>query len=103
MAEPTNSRLGVVAIGRNEGDRLKRCLRSIPAGIPVVYVDSASSDDSVAFARSIAAEVVALDMRLPFSAARARNEGFEALHAANPDLEFVHFIAGDCELESGWI
>src|SRR3546814_16920716 len=42
-------------------------------------------------------------MRLPFAAARARNEGFEALRAANPDLEFVQFIDGDCELESGWI
>lgn len=103
MAEPASIRSGIVAIGRNEGERLKRCLCSIPNGVPIVYVDSASTDDSAAFAESVGAHVVALDMRLPFSAARARNEGFDALLAAHPDLDFVQFIDGDCELEAGWI
>lgn len=95
--------VGLVAIGRNEGDRLKRCLRSVPATVAVVYVDSASSDDSVAFAKSVNATIVELDMSLPFSAARARNEGFDALRKVKPDLEYVQFIDGDCELEPDWL
>ncbi|MFN3620495.1 glycosyltransferase [Sphingorhabdus sp.] len=95
--------IGLVAIGRNEGERLKRCLRSVPAHIPLVYVDSASTDDSVAFARARQALVVELDMAIPFSAARARNEGLGALLARHPQIEFVQFVDGDCELEADWL
>ncbi|MGB5078404.1 MAG: glycosyltransferase [Sphingorhabdus sp.] len=95
--------IGLVAIGRNEGERLKRCLRSIPDAIVVVYVDSASTDDSISFARSMNASVIELDMALPFSAARARNEGVNALLEINPDVQFVQFVDGDCELEDGWL
>ena len=102
MSEQKSS-IGVVAIGRNEGERLKRCLRSVPANVPVVYVDSASTDDSAAFARSKHATVVELDMSKPFSAARARNEGYHALHFTNPQVAFVQFVDGDCELESEWL
>src|ERR1700722_10167452 len=43
---------GGVAIGRNEGERLKRCLRSLSKrASPVVYVDSGSIDGSVQWAR----------------------------------------------------
>ena len=42
------SDIGIVAIGRNEGERLRRCLNSvIGRGLRVVYVDSNSTDDSV--------------------------------------------------------
>ena len=56
--------LGVVVIGRNEGERLVRCLHSIrAAGIrEFVYVDSGSSDASVARARELGAQVVELDL-----------------------------------------
>lgn len=94
---------GVVAIGRNEGDRLIQSLRSIPPGIPVVYVDSASTDGSIAFAKSIGALVVELDLRTPFTAARGRNAGAAALIEAHPDLRFIQFIDGDCEVERGWL
>src|SRR5262245_16865640 len=60
--------VGVVVIGRNEGERLKRCLRSLiqqGAG-PIVYVDSGSSDDSVAFSLSLGVHVVNLDTSIPF-------------------------------------
>ena len=72
------TKIGLVAIGRNEGDRLKRCLRSVPRSVPIVYVDSASTDGSVDFARSMGAVVVQLDLTMPFTAARARNAGLEA-------------------------
>lgn len=95
--------VGVVVIGRNEGARLLRCLDSIPRGTGrVVYVDSGSTDGSVAAARARGAEVVELDMARPFTAARARNAGLERLRAgAVPEL--VQFVDGDCELQPGWI
>ena len=91
--------VGFVAIGRNEGERLKRCLKSLKTvSLNVVYVDSGSTDDSVAFAESIGAAVVNLDTAQPFTAARARNAGFEKLIVAYPNVEYVMFIDGDCEL-----
>lgn len=96
--------VGVVAIGRNEGERLRRCLRSLPAGLAeVVYVDSGSTDDSVAFARAQGASVVELDMSVPFTAARARNAGFERLMQLQKTLAFVQFVDGDCALAPGWL
>jgi glycosyltransferase involved in cell wall biosynthesis len=96
--------VGVVAIGRNEGERLRRCLASVLGrGARVVYVDSASTDGSAELARSSGAEVVDLDMSLPFSAARARNAGFERLMRTAPDVRFVQFVDGDCEVVDGWI
>ncbi|MGV6814800.1 MAG: glycosyltransferase [Phycisphaerales bacterium] len=96
--------VGVVAIGRNEGDRLKKCLRSAIAQTDrVVYVDSGSTDDSVAFAISIGVEVVNLDTSIPFTAARARNEGIARLVECWDDLTHVHVLDGDCEFQDGWI
>lgn len=93
--------LGVVVIGRNEGQRLIRCLASI-GDAHAVYVDSGSTDDSVQNARDAGAEVVELDLSLPFTAARARNAGLEALRKAVEGLEFVQFVDGDCEIVPGW-
>lgn len=96
--------VGLIAIGRNEGERLRRCLVAAQRQVRhVVYVDSGSSDGSVEFARSLGVELVALDMSQPFTAARARNAGFERLSQIAPDLEFVQFVDGDCELVPGWI
>lgn len=98
-----SARIGVVVIGRNEGARLASCLDSVRgSGLPVVYVDSGSSDDSVALARAVCDEVVELDPERPFSAARARNEGFTALIAGHSPLDLVQFLDGDCTLLPGW-
>lgn len=96
--------VGLVAIGRNEGDRLRKCLMSVVgrAG-KVVYVDSGSTDGSVETARSLGVEVVELDMATPFTAARARNEGYNRLREISPELEYVQFVDGDCEVVSGWL
>lgn len=97
-------KIAAIAIGRNEGDRLMRCLASLMAGAaPVIYVDSGSSDGSLAAARAAGAEVVELDLSTPFTAARARNAGLERLNSLDPEGEFVQFIDGDCELRDGWI
>lgn len=107
-AEPTiappSVEAGVVVIGRNEGERLRRCLASMRAsGSAIVYVDSGSTDGSVALARELGAEVVALDMSRPFTAARARNVGMRRLLGAQPGLAFVQFVDGDCEVVPGWL
>jgi len=96
------TRLAIIAIGRNEGARLHGCLSSL-LGLAerLIYVDSGSSDDSLATARTLRAEVVELDPATPFTAARARNAGVAAL---GPDLpEYIHFIDGDCVMVPGWI
>jgi glycosyltransferase involved in cell wall biosynthesis len=96
--------IAIIAIGRNEGERLRRCLVSVVGrGMTVIYVDSASTDGSTALAREMGAAVVDLDMSLPFSAARARNEGFARLMQITPDVAYVQFVDGDCEVVPGWI
>lgn len=97
--------LGVVVIGRNEGDRLRGCLHSVPGECAptVVYVDSGSTDASVRTARLLGAHVVELDLVTPFTAARARNVGWRRLLELSPDLAFVQFVDGDCELAPNWL
>ncbi len=103
-APPRSQAIGMVVIGRNEGARLVRCLESCAREqAPVVYVDSGSTDGSPAAARALGAQVLALDMSFPFTAARARNEGFAALIAAFPHVDRVQFLDGDCELVPGWV
>lgn len=96
-------RSGVVAIGRNEGERFYACIRSLPKGLPVVYVDSGSTDDSVGFAREHGVAVVELPPVPGFTAARARNAGWRRLLDDHPDLTFVQFIDGDCALDPEWM
>ena len=96
--------IGVVAIGRNEGDRLRKCLESVISKVScVVYVDSGSTDESVSLAKRLGAQVLDLDMQIPFTAARARNEGLASLVAGNPQIEYVQFVDGDCEVVDGWL
>jgi GT2 family glycosyltransferase len=98
------SNVGVVAIGRNEGERLKQCLNSVVRVVRlVVYVDSGSTDGSVEMARAMGVAVVELDMSIPFRAGRARNEGFRRCCELAPDLTYVQFVDGDCEVLTGWI
>lgn len=96
--------VGAVVIGRNEGERLRGCISSIVPRVAIsVYVDSGSIDNSVALARSAGCEVVVLDKRIPFTAARARNEGFARIFRLAPNLRYVQFADGDCEVVPGWI
>jgi len=96
--------VAAIAIGRNEGARLLACLASLAGQVSrVIYVDSGSTDGSVAAARAAGVEVVELDMSVPFTAARARNAGFSRLREIAPETAFVQFLDGDCELDAGWI
>jgi GT2 family glycosyltransferase len=96
--------IAAVVIGRNEGERLIRCLNSAIQSVSrLVYVDSGSTDGSSRAALALGVEVVQRDPELPFTAARARNAGFKALQASFPQMDIVQFIDGDCELVTGWV
>lgn len=95
--------VAAVIIGRNEGARLLRCLESLVGKVDrMVYVDSGSTDGSVAAAEAAGAVVVALDLSRPFTAARARNAGVAALVDSVSPPEFVQFVDGDCEVHADW-
>jgi GT2 family glycosyltransferase len=93
-----------VVIGRNEGERLQICLRSVlKTGAPLIYVDSGSVDGSCERADALGVPALPLDPSQPFSAARARNEGFAWIMKQAPATAFVQFLDGDCKLEDGWL
>lgn len=93
--------IAAVVIGRNEGARLVACLEALQGQVDhVVYVDSGSSDGSVEHAKSSGAQVIALDMAQPFTAARARNAGVQAL---GKTVDYIQFLDGDCTLRADWV
>ena len=97
-------KIGIVVIGRNEGNRLYECLNSVMGeGRFVIYVDSGSTDRSVELAQSLSIDVVRLDSSIPYTAARGRNAGFEYLLQVDSSIEFVQFVDGDCIVVKGWI
>lgn len=102
-ARARDAKVVVVAIGRNEGERLRRCLDSAgKSGALIVYVDSGSTDGSIDLARSFNAVVWELK-NIPFTAALARNTGALGILSKFPSIEFIQFVDGDCEIDSNWI
>ena len=99
--------VGIVVIGRNEGERLVQCLTFLASdagrSCKVVYVDSGSTDGSLQTAERLGAIPYALPADRPFNAARARNAGARRLAEAAPGVVFIQFIDGDCILASDWI
>jgi glycosyltransferase involved in cell wall biosynthesis len=95
MDESQTPVLSVVIIGRNEGERLVGCLQSVRSirgvegNVEIIYVDSASTDDSPQTARSYAAQVVVLQDGKR-TAARGRNAGWPKALAP-----YVLFLDGD--------
>lgn len=103
-SEQIDEFLGVVVIGRNEGERLRRCLDSVRRlASHVVYVDSGSTDQSRSMAAELGASVIELDLSSSFTAARARNRGAFHLLKQQPATEYILFVDGDCEVASGWL
>lgn len=102
--EHGKSSIVAVVIGRNEGDRLIACLKTLKLQLErIVYVDSGSTDDSVPAARALGATVIVLPADTPFTAARARNAGLEAASAFSPAPIFIQFVDGDCTIAAGWV
>jgi GT2 family glycosyltransferase len=101
--QQSNYLIGAVVIGRNEGQRLITCLDSLFGKVDViVYVDSGSTDNSVREAQTRGINVVALDLNIPFTAARARNSGAKKLIDQYLSLKYIQFVDGDCEMEADW-
>ncbi|MDD2768037.1 MAG: glycosyltransferase [Methylococcus sp.] len=100
MNEPL---LSVIVIGRNEGERLSRCLASVqamrdPGGpVEIIYVDSASRDDSAARAQALGARVIEVRPERP-SAALGRNAGWREAKAP-----FLLFLDGDTVLHPDFV
>ena len=92
--------IAAVVIGRNEGARLIACLDALAGVSTVIYVDSGSTDGSVAAAQARGAQVVSLDMSQPFTAARARNAGLALIPEGT---ELVQLLDGDCVVQDDWL
>jgi GT2 family glycosyltransferase len=98
------NQIAVVVIGRNEGQRLLACLASLnELRASTIYVDSGSTDGSIAAAGELGVHVVKLELTEAFSPGRARNEGFNAARRLHPEARFVQFLDGDCILDCGWL
>lgn len=95
--------VSVVIIGRNEGQRLVRCLESVGAmqtegfRVETIYVDSASTDGSPARAAALGARVIEVKPERP-SAALGRNAGWNAA-----DGELILFLDGDTILHPQFV
>jgi cellulose synthase/poly-beta-1,6-N-acetylglucosamine synthase-like glycosyltransferase len=91
----TSPALSVVVIGRNEGQRLARCLdsihsiRGIAGEIEVIYADSGSTDGSPQLASATGARVVEPRSDRP-TAALGRNAGWAIAKAP-----YILFLDGD--------
>ena len=96
--------VAIVVIGRNEGQRLVECLLSLASHLTrTIYVDSGSEDGSTEVARRLGVHVVDLDVSRPFTAGRARSEGYRAALKRWPSLRFIQFVDGDCCLDTDWL
>lgn len=99
----TKPLVSVVIIGRNEGERLIRCLNSIHQinktefTIEIIYVDSASTDNSIQNALKYQAQIVSVNPDRP-SAAIGRNAGWRVARG-----NFILFLDGDTILHPDFI
>ena len=93
--------ISVVVIGRNEGERLSRCMESVHAALGVlaheiVYVDSHSADDSLARAKACGARCFLLSEEKT-TAGLGRLVG-----AKEAQGEYMLFLDGDMQLQPGF-
>jgi glycosyltransferase involved in cell wall biosynthesis len=98
-----NPQLSIVIIGRNEGERLEHCIRSVQTmnnpfqDIEIIYVDSNSTDDSLARAQALGAQTLEVHPERP-AAAIGRNAGWRAAKAP-----FILFLDGDTLLHPDFV
>ena len=89
----TVPRILVALVSWNSSLHLRDAVASVPAGVPVVVVDNASSDGSAEIARSAGARVIEAGENLGFGPAcnRAAREGApsETILFLNPDAALV--------------
>lgn len=97
------SMLSVVIIGRNEGERLQRCIASVQAmqrgdwEVEILYVDSNSVDHSVTLAEAMGVRTLILSPGRT-TAAKGRNAGWRAAHG-----DVILFLDGDTILHPDFV
>lgn len=94
--------LSVVIIGRNQGSYLASCLDSIKrmrwkGAIEIIYIDTASTDDSIARAKGAGAVTLRIDPPRP-SAAIARNVGWKIAQ-----YPYILFLDGDTLIDRHFV
>ena len=99
------SDLGIVVIGRNEGERLVGCPRIAWGGTwSGVRLRLQRCERRQCPPRAGASVVGALDVSVPLAVRRERaNAGIAALRSRMPQLAYVQTIDGDCELLPNWL
>ena len=93
--------ISVIVIGRNEGPRLEACLKSVSHALralshELIYVDSRSTDDSVAIAKAHGARCFTLQ-ETQTTAGLGRFVGTQAARG-----EYLLFLDGDMQLQPGF-
>lgn len=92
----------VVLIAKNQAENVPRLVESVLAQSAfvseVIFVDSASTDSSVAIASRYPIRILRLDAREGVTPAAGRYTGFHATSG-----EAVLFLDGDMELYPGWL
>lgn len=102
--QTTAMKLTVVIIGRNEEQFIAKSVSSALAiktklpNMEVIFVDSASTDRSVAIAQEYPIKILGLRPNWPLCVAAGRYTGF--LHSTG---EFILFLDGDAEVETDWM
>jgi glycosyltransferase involved in cell wall biosynthesis len=96
--------VSIIVIGRNEAQRIERCLRSVFASMPsredceVIYVDSASEDETVAIASRFPIRILQLRQSWKLSPSAGRYIGYQ--HARG---KYLLFVDGDSLLYKRWL
>ena len=96
--------VSAVIIGRNEGERLIKCIQAVqnldyPSDkMEIIYVDSRSSDDSVENAKSLGLKKVFVLEQEKTCAAMGRNKGLEHTNG-----ELILFLDGDTQIENDFL
>lgn len=96
--------VSVIVIGRNEAQRIEKCLRSVFASLPksdeseVIYVDSASEDDTVAIASRFPIRILQLRQSWKLSPSAGRYIGYQ--HARG---KYLLFVDGDSLVFKRWL
>ena len=94
--------ISVIVIGKNEGSRLETCFASIKRALSmlsyeILYVDSRSTDDSLAIARACGARCSLLEAE-DTTAGLGRYVGAKEARG-----EYLLFLDGDMQLQPGFV
>lgn len=96
--------LSIIVIGRNEEHHIARCLRSVLTGSEsfvdreIIYVDSASTDNTVNIAKRFPIRIIQLRSSWKLSSSAGRYLGFENTHG-----KYVFFVDGDTIVYKHWL